>query len=233
MLLKRLFCTAASSALLLILSFSAFAEGGIIIQGTRVIYPQNARQQTISLRNSSKTDSFLVQSWAESADGKKTNDFQVIPPLYLSGPNNENIMRLIYTGAPLPADRESLYFFSVKAIPSMDKKTQDNKAVIMFATVTKIKLFVRPSGLKPSPEQAPAELHFKLKGDVLQVTNPTPYYITLVDLQAGKGKLNSIMVPPKGNAEANVKNFTGHKITYHNINDYGGVTPAINKSIEF
>jgi len=232
MALNRLLCLAAGSVMLSIISLSAFAEGGIIIQGTRIIYPQGAKQQTVSLKNSSKTNSFLVQSWAESADGKKTSDFQIIPPLYLSGPENENIMRLIYTGPPLPNDRESLYFFSVKAIPSMDKKEQNNQAVITFSTVTKIKLFVRPSGLKISPEQAPARLQFDVKGDVFKVTNPTPYYITLVNLKAGKGKLDSLMVPPKGNAETKVKNFTGNEITFQNINDYGGVTKAMNKALE-
>ncbi|KAB8312635.1 hypothetical protein EH228_06380 [Erwinia endophytica] len=97
-------------------SLSAMAEGGISIQGTRIVYPQSAKQESLAISNSSTTDSFLVQSWVEDASGRKTHDFVVTPPLYLSGPKNENTLRLMYVGGAAPADRESLYYFIAKAI---------------------------------------------------------------------------------------------------------------------
>ncbi|EOI1393205.1 molecular chaperone [Klebsiella oxytoca] len=48
----------------------AAAEGGISIQGTRIIYPYGKKQTTVNLTNTSRTDTFLVQSWVENADGK-------------------------------------------------------------------------------------------------------------------------------------------------------------------
>lgn len=67
-------------------SFTAptFAEGGISVQGTRIIYPQNAKEQTLRVNNSSSTASFLVQSWVEDAHGKKCDDFVVTPPCFLA-----------------------------------------------------------------------------------------------------------------------------------------------------
>lgn len=47
------------------------AKGGISVSGTRIIYPKESRQEIISIRNSSGTDSFLVQSWVENAGGEK------------------------------------------------------------------------------------------------------------------------------------------------------------------
>ncbi|CAI2537162.1 Chaperone protein fimC precursor [Serratia ficaria] len=58
-------------------------------------------------------------------------------------------------------DRESLYFFSIKAIPSVDKLALEGKNALILAAVTRVKLFVRPAGLRLSPDLAPAELRFK------------------------------------------------------------------------
>jgi fimbrial chaperone protein len=73
------------------------AKGGISVSGTRIIYPKESRQEIVSVRNSSATNSFLVQSWVENAAGEKQGKFVVTPPLYLSSPGNENKLRLIFT----------------------------------------------------------------------------------------------------------------------------------------
>jgi fimbrial chaperone protein len=119
-------------------SLPALAEGGISIQGTRIIYPQNTKQQSLSVRNSSSADSFLVQSWVEDAEGHKTSDFVVTPPLYLSGPKNENTLRLMrVAGAPVQG-RETLYYFVAKAIPSFDDKKDAGKNVLRIATASRM-----------------------------------------------------------------------------------------------
>ncbi|MEW6484582.1 MAG: fimbria/pilus periplasmic chaperone [Pseudomonadota bacterium] len=68
----------------------------------------------------------------EDAEGKKTTDFIVTPPLYVSGPLNENILRVMYTGEPLPQDKETLYYFNAKAIPSVDKEKMEGKIYCCF-----------------------------------------------------------------------------------------------------
>lgn len=59
--------------------------GGIMLGGTRIIYPANQKQLPLSVRNTSEQSSFLVQSWVEQSDEKKSQDFVVTPPLYVSG----------------------------------------------------------------------------------------------------------------------------------------------------
>lgn len=206
---------------------SVLAEGGMSIHGTRVVYPQNAKQRNLSVSNSSETDSFLVQSWIEDASGHKTNDFIVTPPLYLSGPKNENTLRLIYTGRELPHDRESLYYFTSKAIPSIDESKSAGKNVIRIALASRIKVFVRPNDLNISPDDAPNSLEFHQNGDRLNIKNPTPYYITLTDMKIAGKNLEDTMVPPKGMASETVHWSHGGKIAFRTLNDFGAKTKEV------
>lgn len=97
------------------------SAGGIVLGGTRLIYPMDAKQATLSVRNSSQETSYLVQSWTENAQGNKSTDFIITPPLYVSNPGDQNMLRVIFGGPSLPQDRETLYYFNAKAIPSVDK----------------------------------------------------------------------------------------------------------------
>ncbi|EBP2521104.1 fimbria/pilus periplasmic chaperone [Salmonella enterica] len=205
------------------ISFSALA-GGITVGGTRIVYPAEAKQTDISVSNSSTRSSFLVQSWVDDAQGVKVPDFIVTPPLYVSAPGNENILRIMYTGAPLPSDRESLFYFNAKAIPSVDKSQTTNKNVLKFAAITRIKLFVRPQGLSPSVSEAPEHLSFRRQGGHVVISNPTPYYLTLIGLRSGKAVLHDVMVPPRGAAEDPLPAGSAATVTYHTLNDYGATT---------
>jgi fimbrial chaperone protein len=207
------------------------AAGGITLQGTRIVYPQGAKQSTLRITNSSETDTYLVQSWVETEDGKKSKDFVVTPPLYASGPGNENTLRLIYTGSTLPTDRESLYYFVSKAIPSVDEKESEGKNVLYVAAANRIKVFVRPSGLKPDISKAPENLSFRQVKGMLEITNPTPYYLTLTDIKAGAKNLEVVMVPPAGKASVALPAGSGNRIHYRTINDYGALTEVQQKNI--
>jgi fimbrial chaperone protein len=201
--------------------------GGITLGGTRVIYPSGTKQINMSVRNTSEQSNFLVQSWVEQEDGTKSQDFFVTPPLYTSGPGNENTLRLIYVGQPKQADQETLYYFNTKAIPSMDKKKMEGQNILMLAAVTRIKLFLRPDGLKPSVSQAPSELTFLLDGGRIRIDNPTPYYITLVQMNVGSQKLEDTMVSPRGSVSLSLATTNAKNVSFRTINDYGSVTPVL------
>lgn len=205
----------------------AFATGGVSIQGTRIIYPLDSRQENVFIRNSSPTNSFLVQSWVENADGNKSQDFVVTPPLYLSGPGNENVLRLMKVAGSASQDREQLYYFIAKAIPSVADDNQAGQAVIRIAAASRIKLFVRPAGLTITPDKAPAEIHFRRAEGKLEITNPTPYYITLTNICAGGAPLEGVMVAPKSRTGVNLPSGAGNRITYSTINDYGALSVPV------
>lgn len=216
---------------ILALPLCSYAAGGISLQGTRIVYPQDSTQTTIRVSNSSKTDTFLVQSWVEVPDGGKTKDFVVTPPLYSSGPENENTLRLMHVGSPLPRDRESLYYFVSKAIPSVDVKANEGKSVLYVAAANRIKMFVRPAGLTPDISQAPAELTFHKSDMKLNISNPTPYYLTLTEIKIGPQSLDVVMVPPKDHVAVQLPAGSGNTITYRTINDYGALTNIEKKNI--
>lgn len=198
--------------------------GGIALSGTRIIYPLNSHQAEVSVRNTSDKSPFLVQSWVEDKTGAKVNKFFVTPPLFVSAPGNENKLRLIYSGQPLPEDRESLFYFNSKAVPSVNKSETENKNVLVIAATTRIKLFIRPEGLKPSAEKAPEQLQFIRSGDMVTIVNPTPYYITIGELKIGGVHVkDSLMIPPKDRLTKNIAGAAG-AISVRTINDYGAYT---------
>jgi len=205
----------------------AVADGGVAIQGTRVIYPMDSKQQSLSVSNSSREDAYLVQSWVEDSTGHKSHDFIVTPPLYLSEPKNENTLRLMRVGTQLPSDRESLYYFVSKAIPSFDDKDGAAKNVLRIAASTRIKLFVRPAGLTPSVEKSPELLSAHRVGGKVEIINPTPYYITLTNIKEGSKSLKDIMVSPKSSVQESLSTDSVNRLTFHTINDYGSITKEI------
>ena len=50
-----------------------WASASVIIDGTRVVYPQKAREVTVQLHNTGETPS-LVQSWVDEGDKDATPD---------------------------------------------------------------------------------------------------------------------------------------------------------------
>ncbi len=220
-----------SALSLLAIPVIAQAAGGIALQGTRIVYPLESRQSTIRISNTSKTDTFLVQSWVEGADGIKSKDFVVTPPLYASNPENENTLRLMHIGSGLPNDRETLYYFVSKAIPSVNEKENEGKNVLYVAAANRIKVFVRPAGLLPDISKAPEQLTFRKSAEKLDITNPTPYYLTLTEIKAGSKTLDVVMVPPKGKASIALPSGSGSRIQYRTINDYGALTDLHQKNI--
>ncbi|EPS0499542.1 fimbria/pilus periplasmic chaperone [Escherichia coli] len=221
--LKKLISAGLVYSLALIFSSPAFSSG-IVLAGTRIIYPAGTKQITQSVRNTSDKNSYLVQSWVEAADGKKTTDFIVTPPLYVSKPGDDNIIRIMHTGKSLPADRESVYYFNAKSVPSVDKKALEGKNVLMIAAVTRIKLFVRPPNLKPSQAEAADLLTFTRADNKMTIKNPSPYYITLTDIKAGKTKLRDTMVAPFSEETVALPSGYNAAVHYTTINDYGAAS---------
>lgn len=208
------------------------ANGGVSLGSTRVIYPQGASQVSLAVNNTDANATFLIQSWIENATESKSSDFVITPPLFVMKPQKENTLRIMYVGPNnLPADRESLYWVNVKAIPSAAKDAK-GKNTLQIAVLSRIKLFVRPKNLSMASIDAPAKLRFHQSGSTLTVKNPTPYYITLVQVHAGTVILPTTMVAPMSQAELKLPANAQGKITFQTINDYGANSPEQKAIIE-
>jgi P pilus assembly protein, chaperone PapD len=214
------------SLLGIISTLPAQAAGGIALGATRVIYPADAKQTSLALSNSNKQERYLINAWIENADGQKEKTFVITPPLFVSEPNSENTLRIIYAGPALPADKESLFYMNVKAIPSMEKKDGDNRNVLQLAILSRIKLFVRPKNLEMQPTQALEKLAFTRGGSAISISNPSPYYITLVNLQMAGKKLDNVMIAPKSSASVTLPAGAQGALSWQSVNDYGAITPV-------
>lgn len=213
---------ATLSAFLFALYSSSATAGGVSLGATRVVYPADSRQITIPVNNSDTKSRFLIKSWVEDSKENKTADFTVTPPLFMIGPGSENIISIKFNGIrSLPTDRETLYWFNSQAIPQKDIEKGEN--VLQLASVSRIKLFMRPGGLEMTAIEAPQHIRFSRQGSDIIVHNPTPYHITLVAFMDGKTVLPNTMVPPKGSTT--VKSSGNGSITFRTINDYGAITP--------
>ncbi|WP_171034896.1 MULTISPECIES: fimbria/pilus periplasmic chaperone [Klebsiella] len=207
--------------------FSVQAEAGVSLGATRVIYPAGQKQVQLAVTNNDDKSTFLIQSWVENADGAKDGSFVITPPLFAMQGKKESTLRILdATSNQLPQDRETLFWLNVKAIPSMDKsKLSDN--TLQLAIISRIKLYYRPANLPLPPDQAAEKLRFRRSAGSLTLINPTPYYLTVTELNAGTRVLKNALVPPKGEASVSLPSDAGSDITYRTINDYGALTPRM------
>lgn len=223
------------SALLLTMAClfpSVTFAGGVSLGATRVIYPMDAKQASLAVINNDKNNRFLIQSWVEDENGQKSDDFILTPPLFVSKPQGENTLRIMYAGKALPTDKETAYWLNSKAIPSVSREDIQDKNVLQVAILSRIKLFVRPEGLPTPSSEAPEQLSFSHQGKNLLITNPSPYYVSMVNISADGKTLPGTMVPPKGNISIPLPSEKITSITYQAINDYGAMTPRITKPLK-
>lgn len=211
-------------SILFILSIQLSYGGGILVGRTRIIYDANKREASLPLSNRSENKPFLIQSWIDNGDGKTRGPFVVTPPLFRLNANDDNNLRISYTGAQLPQDKESVFYINVRAIPSTPKnETNELRLVIK----TRIKLFYRPEGLQGKAYDAYKLLTFSRANGQLKITNPSSYYVVFSYLTVGNTELKDTdMIAPGGQINVNLPaNNTGNNIEWSAINDYGGDTP--------
>ncbi|QHF42604.1 pilus assembly protein [Pseudomonas sp. S35] len=165
------------------------AHAGVIIHGTRVIYPVEQQEVVVRLENRGSLPA-LVQTWLDTGDRHSTPataqaPLSVSPPLFRIEPSQQQALRLRYTGGPLPGNRESLLWLNVLEVPprAVDA-AQNNQIELSFRT--RLRVFVRPQTLPYPVSSAPTKLQWTLvpheKGFALQVTNPTPYHVSLATI---------------------------------------------------
>lgn len=223
--------------------FLAPASAGVIIGGTRVVYPAKEREVTVKLENKSKEPA-LVQAWLDKGDADSTPDsvevpFMMTPPVFRMEPGKGQVLRLAYTQEPLPTDKETLFWLNVLEVPPKPQDA-DSPNHLQFAFRHRVKVYFRPQGLPYHVAEAPRKLEWKLAvtgdGYALEVSNTTPYHVSLASLNlvesAGshKGRASdgsgSGTVAPGDVARFALPSLTSPpakaEVEYSAINDYGG-----------
>ncbi|EKT4521823.1 fimbria/pilus periplasmic chaperone [Pseudomonas putida] len=220
-----------------LLSFQAFA--GVVITGTRVIYPSAQKEVTVKMNNDGSRP-VLMQAWVDSGNPKtKPSEsrapFVLSPPVARIDPGKGQSLRMMFSGAsPLAADKESIFWLNVLEIPPTPENAED-KNLLHMAFRTRIKVFYRPSGLQGAPSQAISQLQWQVvpegKGYALQAYNPSAYHVSLANAalvlggqrhagsevdMVGPGQTRQFALP-----SLDARPVSGARVEYSAINDYG------------
>lgn len=210
-------------------------KGGFSLGSTRVIYKAEEKEATVTVINTASNAPFLAQSWLSNMDevsDQPKPPFVLTPPLYRQD-KGKNTLRIVKLGGELPKDRESVYWVNVKAIPAQAKADVENN-IVSFAYVLRIKMFYRPANLQGKASDAYRDLTFSRNGSTLEVSNPTPYYVTLNKISVGEKEVKDVsaMVPPFQQQSYQLDaSSKGSQVEYRAINDMGGVMPTMKKNI--
>lgn len=219
---------------------------GLSFYVLRVVYPESEKKGvTLTVYNKSG-QSYLMQSRIRSVDlatgntdvrvaDRKMMPFIVTPPLARLEANGELVLRIRRNGEPLPKDRESVFFVSMKAIPSQtepEKRAPDSQQMVV-TVVSNMKLFYRPDGLNKRAlvdTDIASQLSFRREGDRLMAFNPTRYWLTFSRLKVGtteldKGQLR-LMVPPMEHQHYFLPNRATGPVSWQLIDEDGWNTPV-------
>ncbi|MTC48290.1 fimbria/pilus periplasmic chaperone [Providencia alcalifaciens] len=221
---------------ILVVSFlmiSSLCVAGPVIGGTRVIYNSGKKETSISIKNEGKDGAYLIQSWVEPGQDTAYNKapFIVTPPLFRIDQNEENILRIVYTGSNLPTDRESVFWLNVKTIPAMDSSMRDENT-LKVVVKSRIKIFYRPENLPGNSIETYKKIQLSRNGNILKIRNDTPYYISFYKISvAGKEIKDIEMISPKSSIDYSLSSNSPVKISWQTINDYGGISPVEEKTL--
>jgi len=237
------------------------AHAGVIIEGTRQIYPQQRREITIRVNNTDKHLPRLVKAWLSERDDNKEPEhsnvpFTLSPPIFRLDAGKSQAMRLTYTQEPLPQDRESVFWLNVLEVPPNTTATQgidqeEDSNQLRFAFRIRTKVFFRPQHLIGTPEQAPAQLIWTLtkngQDNVLRVHNPSAYHVTFNEIALASNsradaKLHITkeqgMVAPGATLHLVLQEnlpvvSPDAQVHYKYINDYGAFSTAQRATLKF
>lgn len=236
--MKTVVC-ALRAGLLTLCLFAASAHAGVVVGGTRVVFPAQDNEVTVRLTNRGERPA-LVEAWIDDGDIQSTPDkanvpFLITPPLFRMEGNKDQSLRIIGTAAQLPRDRESLFWLNVLEVPPKPAGADAaNANILQFAVRSRIKLFYRPANLPGDALKAPAQVTWKAVSDgqgySLEVHNPSPFYLTFSKVEFTVGGTHYSaepgMVAPMGSQRLVVKDLkqapaTGTSVAFDAINDFG------------
>lgn len=212
--------------ILMLLAMSSAAQAGVVIYGTRVIYPAGKKEVVVQIMNQGERTS-LVQSWIDDGDTAQSPEhidvpFLLTPPVSRVAAKSGQQLKIKKMAGNLPADKESLFFLNVMDIPPNEERNV-GKNVIKFATQNRIKLFWRPAGIAPVSKETFRQLQISRVSPGVVIKNNTANWITLTDISVNNLKLNreSLMLAPRSQQMiiGVVKNAGACSLTM--IDDYG------------
>ncbi|MCX3308254.1 fimbria/pilus periplasmic chaperone [Pantoea vagans] len=201
---------------------------------TRIIYSPGSQGASLTVMNPQGYP-MLVQSEIFMEDQKTRAPFIVTPPLFRLDGHQQSRIKIIATSSHDYDTKESLHWLCLTGIPpeaddewtdeAYKKKQTAQHATLLTQLRIKscLKLIVRPSSLKGTPDDFASSLTWVKTGKTLTVTNPTPFFINLKSVLLGKESVNNLdYVPPMGKRELDMPSSADGPVHWRLITDYGG-----------
>ncbi|MGE9551698.1 fimbrial biogenesis chaperone [Erwinia amylovora] len=218
-----------SSALCFAIFFTLFSpllSASIVVSGTRVIYPSEAREVSVKVTNMG-TRPVLIQSWIDNGDMKARPEnihvpFVLTPPFNRIDTGKGQTLRISLTDPTLPEDRESLFWLNVLEVPAKNKQLKETN-YLQMAFRTRIKFFYRPAGLPGNASDTVKTMKWYSRDGQITASNLTPYYASLANVTLGGKKVDGKTVAPFQSQTFNLSGKPGDKVSGEFVNDFGAV----------
>lgn len=203
-----------------------------MLGGLRVVYSQEQKAVEVPVFSGKSEKTFLIKASLLADPTSKTpvHNFLISPPLFRLEPGQRNNLRIsLINPKGLPTDRESVFYLDVSGVPSSNPLLRESKegfssASISIGTGNRVKFFYRPRGIGTPTEQTYQSLVFSRVPGHVQVSNPTPYNITLSTDLVEHQVRKIVMVPPFGKMVLPQVGATPRtKLTWYVINDNSDV----------
>ena len=213
--------------------YAEFTHAGIVITGTRVIYPADKEFIPLQISNMGKKAA-LAQFWIDDENSfseptTTETPFFITPPISVIEPNQGQALRILFNHAKqLPTDRETMFWLNVLDIPT---KPENLNNYLQFAVRNRLKLFYRPT-LVTSQQQQQAFQNIQIikSQNTLIIHNPSPFYLNFSrsKLMLNNGESNELKqltyLKPFSKQEFQINNLgLAQSIHFALINDYGAL----------
>ncbi|MEK0011119.1 fimbria/pilus periplasmic chaperone [Escherichia albertii] len=211
---------------LLISSMILPAHAGIVIYGTRIIYPAENKEVMVQLMNQGNRSS-LVQAWVDDGDTSLPPEkiqvpFMLTPPVAKVGANSGQQIKIRIMPNRLPTNKESIFYLNILDIPP-NSPEDEGKNALKFAMQNRIKLFYRPVGVASVNKETFKKLRVNNSSNGLVIKNDSANWVTISDVKANSVKVNyeTIMIAPQESQRVDVKNHNANSWQLTIIDDHG------------
>ncbi|MCU7308217.1 fimbria/pilus periplasmic chaperone [Escherichia albertii] len=211
---------------LLISSMILPAHAGIVIYGTRIIYPAENKEVMVQLMNQGNRSS-LVQAWIDDGDTSLPPEkiqvpFMLTPPVAKVGANSGQQIKIRIMPNRLPTNKESIFYLNILDIPP-NSPEDEGKNALKFAMQNRIKLFYRPVGVASVNKETFKKLRVNNSSNGWVIKNGSANWVTISDVKANSVKVNyeTIMIAPQESQRVDVKNHNANSWQLTIIDDHG------------
>lgn len=220
-----------------IAAVSTATQAEIILHGTRVIYPSDAREVTLQLSNNGSSPS-LVQTWIDEGDPESTPDqskvpFMITPPISRVEGSRSQTLRItaLPDASHFDQKQETVLWLNVLDIPpkpSANDTTTSPDNFLQLAIRSRVKFFYRPSSIKDDVNVVADKLQWAKSGDKLMIKNPSPFHVTLTAIYQKEGTKQldllpqGLMLKPFSTETVALQSNNINEMSFIHINDYGG-----------